>query len=252
MGVSRRYPGNPPGSAKRRDRDGNRVFSSRQARLLDEIGGAANPDIFMEDVATLLEIEAQRIVSRGVCAKSDTQHAYDRSVYSFENFCLRVLPDGHDEKKRLHRIEQALLDKEKSFQLTETISPNAWMQYVAAMTAPVTETFKFCDGTEFRGRDVGWKVVEGTWSALKWVDEKITGNPTRLRLEGIKAAMEEMRKRYVPESASTFDVAEVLPRVHDAIFAAEFEGRPNPIRLLAHAPRNFPSAKISAVEAVME
>ena len=51
---------------------------------------------------------------------------------------------------------------------------------------------------------------------------------TRLRVEGIKLAMEEMRKRYVPESASTFDVAEALPRVHDAIFASEFEGRPNP------------------------
>ena len=32
----------------------------------------------------------------------------------------------------------------------------------------------------------------------------------------------------MPESLSTFDVAEALPRVHDAIFASEFEGRPNP------------------------
>ena len=102
------------------------------------------------------------------------------------------------------------------------------MQHVAALTAPATKTFTFTDGTEYRGRDVGWKAVEGAWSALKWVDEKITGNPTRLHVQGIKLAMDEMRKRYVPESASTFDVAEALPRVHDAIFASEFEGRTNP------------------------
>ena len=228
-GVSRAYPWNATFPARRRDRDGNRVFSSKQARLLDEIGGAASSAIFTEDAATPLEIEARRIVKTRICDnKSRTQHDYDQRIRSFENFCLRALPDDHEENQRLRRIDQALLANDKNFRLTETISPNAWIQYVTALTSPVSKTYKFADGTDYRGRDVGWKVVEGTWSALKWVDEKITGNPTRLRVEGIQAAMEDMRKRYVPESASAFDVAEALPRVHDAIFASEFEGRPNP------------------------
>ena len=102
-----------------------------------------------------------------------------KRIRSFENFCLRALPDDHEESRRLRRIDQALHAGNKSFRLTETISPNAWMQYVAALTAPATKTFTFTDGTEYCGRDAGWKVVEGAWSALKWVDEKITGRSTR-------------------------------------------------------------------------
>ena len=90
-GVSRAYPWNAAFQDKRRDRDGNRVFVSRQVRLLDEIGGATNSDIFAGDSASSLVIEAQRIVSRGICDKSRTQHAYDQNIRSFENCMLATM-----------------------------------------------------------------------------------------------------------------------------------------------------------------
>ena len=97
------------------------------------------------------------------------------------------------------------------------------MEYVTVMKAPATEKYKFCDGTPFHGRGVGWKVVEGAWNALKWVDENPTGVPTRLRMDGIRHAMQRIKQAWVPESAKAFDDAEVLLQLRDALFQAKYE-----------------------------
>lgn len=231
-GATRAYPWNAFFPAKNRDADNKVVFRSRQMRLLEQVGGAAQAEIFFsssDDELTPLGLQARRLVSEAICSKDkSTALSYDARLRSFESFCMSVLPDGHAEKKRIQRIDQALLKEEKSFRLTENTTPNAWMQYVAALKAPATEKFKFCDGTEFHGRGVGWKVVEGAWNALKWADEALTGTPTRLRMDGVRHAMQRIRREWVPEAAKAFDVAESLPRLHDALFVPEYGGRVNP------------------------
>ena len=55
-----------------------------------------------------------------------------------------ILTDGHDEKeriKRIKRMEQTLLQNEKSFRLTENSSFNAWMLYFTVTKAPATENY---------------------------------------------------------------------------------------------------------------
>ena len=229
-GATAHYPWNARFPAKNRDAKHEIVFRSRQMRLLEQVGGAAQAEIFFsDDDTTPLALQAQRLVTEAICSKDrSTALSYDARLRSFENFCLSALPDGHVEKKRIQRIDQALAQNEKTFRLTENTSPNAWMQYVAALKAPATEKFTFCDGGVYHGRGVGWKVVEGAWNALKWADETLTGMPTRLRMDGVRHAMQRIRSTWVPESAKAFDVAETLPRLHDALFVPEYEGRANP------------------------
>lgn len=70
-GVTAHYPWNAEFPAINRDaKDGIVVFRWRQMRLLEQVGGAAQVEIFFsDDEPNTLVLQAQRFVSEAICSK---------------------------------------------------------------------------------------------------------------------------------------------------------------------------------------
>ena len=99
------------------------------------------------------------------------------------------------------------------------------------MTSSPSTTFKANaqhGSVPVKGRKVCSGVVKHTLNALIRMDGLTTGE-SALRCATVTSLMKQLEKKSKkPQSAVAFDVAEVLPRWHEAIFAKEYQGRTNP------------------------
>ena len=154
---------------------------------------------------------------------------YETHQKAYEDFCLWYLPEDHAEFQRIKSMQTALEKSDTKFRVTEPCDTGTVLKYLRVMWAPKTMVYttKSVPKRMFTGRGSSYSMANIFVSSAKYVDEALTGN-TRLRAPVIANIMSEKFRDYTPQSANAFDVATVIPRVHEAMFAASFEGRENP------------------------
>ena len=130
---------------------------------------------------------------------------------------------------RIVAARNALHDDDKTYRVTKSTSLDAFLQWSTLMTSSPSTTFNAQHGSvPVKGRKVCSGVVKHTLNALIRMDGLTTGE-SALRCATVTSLMMQLEKKSKkPQSAVAFDVAEVLPRWHEAIFAKEYQGRTNP------------------------
>ena len=154
-----------------------------------------------------------------------------------------MLPPKHPEKVRQRAVKRALAENDTSYRVTEPADLDAVMQFLTLMSAPWEKEYSAdaeYGGVLVRGRGCGYSAVKNCVSAIKHIDKQLTTKPTNLVDQRVADFLRDLENVSPPmTSAKAFDIAEVVPRWCDAIYEAEFEGRPNPfitdiLRIIVH------------------
>ena len=150
---------------------------------------------------------------------------YEAWIRGYEDWCVWYLEPENDERIRIISMETALTKDDKTFRLNEPCDPGCVAAYISMMWAPRDRVFvtRSPSKRKFAGRGTGYGNSRTIVAALKYVDRTLTGS-SKLAEKAIESIMKEKKRAYKPRAANAFDMATVLPRAHQAIFAKEFEG----------------------------
>ena len=159
---------------------------------------------------------------------SESQPQYQLRAATFENFVEFMLDKTHDEKIRLRAVKAALQAGDTNFRVTEPTDLDAFMQFLMLMTAKWDKTY-FADAeygsVSVQARGGGYSTAKNYVSAMKHIDNKLTGK-TNLGDERVIEFLAELeRTSPAVNHAQEFDIAQVVPRWCDAIYEAEFDLR---------------------------
>ena len=222
------------------------LIASRLHEALIRFGSARLPD----DGQTIEEgtlpadsrARQKRAMQSGGKASASIE-TYRRITATFENFVDFMLPPKHPEKVRQRAVKRALAENDTSYRVTEPADLDAVMQFLTLMSAPWEKEYSAdaeYGGVLVRGRGCGYSAVKNCVSAIKHIDKQLTTKPTNLVDQRVADFLRDLENVSPPmTSAKAFDIAEVVPRWCDAIYEAEFEGRPNPfitdiLRIIVH------------------
>ena len=166
---------------------------------------------------------------------SESQPQYNRSCATFENFVEFMLPEKHDEKKRLRAVRAALeapAEGNTDFRVTKPTDLDAFMQFLTFVTAPYEKVY-YADAeygsVPVHGRGNGYSAAKNYVSAVQHIDDALTGKSNIKGNKRVKNFLAKLQRDGPPViPARAFDIAEVLPRWCGAIYEPEFEGRQNP------------------------
>ena len=194
---------------------------------VDDVLAFGDDDELGKKVATLVTGALIAGGSAPTCSKEDG--IYEAHVRGYEDWCLWFFPADHPERMRVQSMQDALTRNDKTFRLEDPCDTACIAAYLQVLWAPKTEEYTTRCGTKrkFTGRGTDFANANNFLSAMKYVDRTMT---TRTLLTGpsINGIMKEKKRNYRPRPAIAFDIAEVLPRAFQAIFAKEFDGRQNP------------------------
>ena len=205
-------------------RFGSSAVDKIRSRLDDDDSSSDDLD---REVATLATGALVAGGSAPTAARADGD--YEENLRGYEDFAMWYLADGHPERKRIAAMETALEENDTKFRLTEPCDLGTVVKYLKVLWAPKVKVYttKSSPKKEFTGREVGYSIANNIMSAAKYADMALVGK-THLRDEVVANIMSEKFRSYKPKQAVAFDVATVVPRVYQAMFAKDFEGRSNP------------------------
>ena len=216
----------------------SKVIASRLFEALSRFGSVSLPAYEQTPEPGSIAADAharqlEAMASGGTASESQPQ--YIRCCATFENFVEFMLPEEHDEKKRLRAVRAALeapAEGNTDFRVTKPTDLDAFMQFLTFVTAPYEKVY-YADAkygsVPVHGRGNGYSAAKNYVSAVQHIDDALTGESnikSNKRVKNFLAKLERDGPPVIP--ARAFDIAEVLPRWCGAIYEPEFEGRQNP------------------------
>ena len=162
----------------------SKAIASRLFEALSRFGSVSLPAYEQTPQPGTLAADARArqldaMASGGTASESRPQ--YMAWCATFENFVEFMLPEEHDEKKRLRAVRAALeapAEGNTDFRVTKPTNLDAFMQFLTFVTAPYEKVY-YADAeygsVPVHGRGNGYSAAKNYVSAVQHIDDALTG-----------------------------------------------------------------------------